>query len=52
MGWFKRKKEEKNQKKFQQSVERFEAMNFKKCPHCNENVPKDDNICMSCNQVP
>jgi len=47
-----KKKEKKNKKEFDMSVERFENLNFKKCRQCGGEVPKDDNICPNCNQIP
>jgi len=52
MGLFKKLKDKKDKAKFNDAIESFEAKNFKKCGHCGENVPKGDNICQSCNQIP
>jgi len=48
----KSKKEEKDKIEVDTSVDRFEKLNFKKCRQCGGEVPKEDNICPHCNQIP
>ena len=38
--------------RFDKTVERFEKRHMKKCKHCGEGVPVEDNICMSCGEIP
>jgi len=38
--------------KFEKNLQQAEKNHYKKCNKCNSDVPKDDNICQSCNQVP
>ena len=37
---------------FEEHIERFDRRHMKKCQHCSEKVPVDDNICQSCGQIP
>jgi len=33
-------------------IQRIEKLNYKKCKWCGGQVPKDDNICMNCGEIP
>lgn len=48
----KRPKKVEDKAQFEQSIEQFDKRHMKKCKHCGENVPVDDNICMSCGEIP
>ena len=37
---------------FDQAMERFQKLNFKKCRQCGGDVPMEDQICPTCNQIP
>ena len=37
---------------FEQGIERGVKTHFKKCRNCGDNVPQQDNVCPSCNQMP
>jgi len=45
-------KEKKDKARFDSSMERLEKRHFKQCRNCGQNVPIEDKICQSCNQVP
>lgn len=47
-----RKKESADTAKFEEGIERFDQRYMKKCKHCGASVPIDDNICMSCGEIP
>jgi sensor domain CHASE-containing protein len=48
----KSRKEKKDKARFEANMERIEKRLYKKCRHCGQNVPIEDNICQSCNQIP
>jgi len=50
--FFKRPKSVADKIKFEKNMERIEKRFYKKCKHCKENVPQEDNICMSCGEIP
>ena len=46
------RREKRDSKKFNDSIERFERTHYKKCLKCGGNVPIEDNICMNCGEIP
>lgn len=47
-----KRKEAKDKAQFEKGIERFDQRYMKKCKHCGASVPIDDNICMSCGEIP
>ena len=45
-------KKTREQVKFDQGLERFEKVHFKKCSKCGGNVPLQDNLCQNCGEIP
>lgn len=50
--FLKRQKKVEVKAQFEQGIERFDKRYMKKCKHCGQSVPVDDNICMSCGEIP
>lgn len=46
------KRDKRESSKFNKHLEQVEKRLYKKCRNCGENVPVEDRICQSCNQMP